>query len=144
VQFTSQPTGGAFRAGRPVTLAAAPLIDGFGATYQWRRSGSPLADGNGLAGATTPTLTIASARTADAGSYDLLVSASCGSTLSAAATVNVICSADFNADGAVTIDDVFGFIAAFLANQVESDFTRDFRIGVQDLFDFLNAYFRGC
>jgi hypothetical protein len=133
-----------FRAGTPLSLSAPPIIDASGATYQWRRNGVFLTDGNGISGATAPALRIATLRTSDAGGYDLLVSASCGSTSSAVAIVSVSCDADFNADGVVGIGDIFAYLPEFLTGHIEADFTRDFRVSVQDLFDFLAAYFVGC
>jgi hypothetical protein len=50
-------------------------------TYQWRKGGVPLSDGGSISGSATPTLTIGSAAPADAGSYDLLVSLACSSTV---------------------------------------------------------------
>lgn len=51
--------------------------------YQWRKGGSPLADGptgggSSLSGTTSATLTITNAATTDAGSYDCAVASSCG------------------------------------------------------------------
>lgn len=42
-------------------------------SYQWYFNNQPLADGNGISGSKTATLTVAGATTADAGSYYLLV-----------------------------------------------------------------------
>jgi hypothetical protein len=144
ISFTAQPMGRTIRAGSPFSLTAQPLIDGFGATYQWRHDGVPLMNGNGVSGATSLSLNIAGMRAADAGIYDLLVTASCGSTPSAAAIVTVSCDADFDGDGVVGVGDIFAYIPAFLLGQIEADFGRDFHVSVQDLFDFLHAYFQGC
>lgn len=40
--------------------------------YRWYRDGVRLADGNGVSGAATPTLTIASAKTTDGGTYSVI------------------------------------------------------------------------
>lgn len=143
VQFTRQPVAPTVRVGASVTLDAAALVEGFGATYQWRRNGSPLADGGGISGSRTAMLSIHRVSTADAGSYDLLVTASCGNMLSAAAVVTVACDADRNADGQVTSEDLLDFVQAFLLGRVVGDANRDFQVTLQDLFDFLDAYFRG-
>ncbi|MBI5766901.1 MAG: IPT/TIG domain-containing protein [Verrucomicrobia bacterium] len=42
-------------------------------TYQWRRNGTPLADGGRIAGATSPVLRISAAEAADAASYDVII-----------------------------------------------------------------------
>ncbi len=63
---------------------------GFGTLdYQWRKDGVPLSDGGPISGATTATLTIDPVAFTDAGSYDVLVTDSCGSTTSNAATLSV-------------------------------------------------------
>jgi len=63
---------------------------GFGPlSYQWRKGGVPLSDGGTISGATTATLTIDPVAFTDAGSYDVLVSDSCGSASSNAATLSV-------------------------------------------------------
>ncbi len=66
------------------------LTGGFGPlTYQWRRNGVPLSDGGPISGATTPILTIDPATFADADSYDVVVTDSCGPVTSNAATLAV-------------------------------------------------------
>jgi len=52
-------------------------------TYQWQHAGT------NLSSATSPTLTIASAGSADAGAYDVIVTTSAGSVTSASATLTV-------------------------------------------------------
>jgi hypothetical protein len=58
-------------------------------TYQWRFNGENLADGGGISGATTPTLTIASAQGANAGTYTVEVANGAGPVVSAAAVLQV-------------------------------------------------------
>ena len=54
--------------------------------------------------------------------------------------------ADFNGLGGVSIQDVFDFLAAYLAvpPNPRADFNGVGGISVQDIFDFLAAYFAGC
>ena len=74
--------------GSPATLTV--VAGGYGTvTYQWRKGGVPLVDGGAVSGATTATLTIDPAGFADAGSYDVLVTDSCTTTASNAATLSV-------------------------------------------------------
>src|SRR5262249_48640594 len=47
------------------------------------------------------------------------------------------CRADFNASGAVSVQDVFDFLAAYFANDPLADFNNSGGISVQDIFDFL-------
>ncbi len=74
--------------GSPAVLTAAASGSG-PIAYQWRRNGTPLVDGGSISGATTATLTIDPATFGDAGSYDVLVTDSCTSTASNAATLAV-------------------------------------------------------
>ena len=69
--------------------------------------------------------------------------AACGSATSNSATL-IVCPADFNCSGAVTIQDIFDFLTAWFGEYVSADFNHDGRITVQDIFDFLAAWFAGC
>ncbi|MCA9323161.1 MAG: HYR domain-containing protein, partial [Planctomycetes bacterium] len=66
----------------PVTFAV--VATGGSLSYQWRLDGTP------LPGETNATLVIGMAQVADAGSYDVVVTNSCGSATSAAATLTVL------------------------------------------------------
>lgn len=115
-------------------------------TYQWRKGGVNLANDARISGATTETLTIANVMPSDAGNYDVIVSNTCGSVTSAAATLTVTaaCPADFNGSGSVTVQDIFDFLGAYFANLPSADFNNSGSVTVQDIFDFLGAYFSGC
>lgn len=54
------------------------------------------------------------------------------------------CPADFNGDGAVSVQDLFDFLAAWFARGPGSDFNQSGTVTVQDLFDFLAAWFAPC
>jgi hypothetical protein len=58
-------------------------------SYEWRRDGTPLADGGSISGATTATLTIDPVGFPDAGSYEVLVTGACGSVAAATAEIAV-------------------------------------------------------
>ncbi len=82
------PVASAVYDGRTVTFSAAatgspPL------SYQWQKNGSPLADGSGISGATTDSLTITGATAANAGDYTLVATNSGGSDTSDAATLAI-------------------------------------------------------
>lgn len=83
--ITTQPASRTVDAGSTMTLSVAatgtPLP-----TFSWRRDGQPLADGNGVSGATTATLSISPAV---AGTYTVLVSNAGGTVTSAAAVVTL-------------------------------------------------------
>ncbi len=82
---TSVPTTQTSAPGATATLTVvasgtAPL------TYQWRKAGVAL---TGNTSATTATLSIPGATTADSGSYDVVITNALGSTTSAAITLNI-------------------------------------------------------
>jgi uncharacterized membrane protein len=54
------------------------------------------------------------------------------------------CPGDFNADGALTVQDVFDFLNAWFAGDPHTDINGIAGLSVQDIFDFLNAWFQGC
>jgi hypothetical protein len=54
------------------------------------------------------------------------------------------CPADFNRDAAVTVQDIFDFLAGFFAGDMRADFNGSGTLSVQDIFDFLAAFFAGC
>jgi choice-of-anchor B domain-containing protein len=108
-------------------------------SYQWSKDNVPLADGSGVSGATTATLVLTGVDLSDAGSYDCLVTASCGSILSNAAIldVNLGCDPDVNCDGSADGFDVETMeqaVGGDFANfcQADADFNRD---GSVDGFD---------
>lgn len=54
------------------------------------------------------------------------------------------CPADFNADGAATVQDIFDFLTAWFSGAASADVNHTGDITVQDLFDYLTLYFTGC
>ncbi|HWQ32720.1 MAG TPA: MBG domain-containing protein, partial [Blastocatellia bacterium] len=80
--ITSQPVSRTVCAGSPVSFSVS--ADGTGTvSYQWRKNGSP------ISGATDSTFSLASATASDAGNYDCVVTAGCGSRTSSVATLTV-------------------------------------------------------
>ncbi len=76
------------QAGQNVALALIANGHGNTLTYQWRKDGTGLTNGNRISGADTPALTIASVQSSDQGGYDCHVSNICGSVLSAAVVLS--------------------------------------------------------
>lgn len=73
-----QPQGGSFFVGNEAVLYA--VGNGQGELgYQWRKDGAPLYDSATVSGATSPMLVLKSVGQADAGSYDVVVTANNGS-----------------------------------------------------------------
>jgi hypothetical protein len=57
----------------------------------------------------------------------------------------VLCPADFNRSGAVSVQDIFDYLAAYFAADPCADFNRSGPPPtVQDIFDYLAAYFTPC
>jgi hypothetical protein len=107
-QFTLNPSNAIVGLGGTATLTASALP---ATGYQWMFNSAPLANGSGVSGATTATLTIANFSAAETGVYSVVATNAAASpsdrpsTLSASATV----SADsFNLYPVVTINGVNG------------------------------------
>lgn len=60
------------------------------------------------------------------------------------AVIGRYCVADANDSGAVTVQDIFDFLAEYFASSPRADVNVDGAVSVQDIFDFLAAYFAGC
>ncbi len=56
----------------------------------------------------------------------------------------VPCPADFNNSGAVTVQDIFDFLAAYFTSDPSADVNNSGSVTVQDIFDYLALYFIGC
>jgi uncharacterized repeat protein (TIGR03803 family) len=88
-QITSEPASQSVVAGGNVMLQVAASGSGT-LGYQWRFDGAKLADGSHVAGATTDTLTLENVTTANAGSYEVIVTNSFGPATSTVAIVTVL------------------------------------------------------
>jgi hypothetical protein len=84
-QITTQPEGLSRCAGQSAVFQVA--ANGADLTYQWRKDGQALADDARISGTTTATLSVEPVGLSDAGSYDVLVTGTCGSETSAAAVL---------------------------------------------------------
>jgi hypothetical protein len=127
---------------------------GIGAvTYQWRKGNLPI-DTMLNPSAATSTLVIPNAGSSDEGSYDCVVTSSCGSSISNAATLS-LCIADFDCSGAANLDDIFIFLNAWFAgcNGTQPgapclgrtcDVNGLNGVNLDDLFIFINVWFAGC
>ena len=85
ITVAPQPTVGP--ADGTVTLTV--KATGENLTYQWRKNGKTLSDGNGVSGATTATLSISGLSDEDYGVYSVAVFSPAGSTVSGNAVVSV-------------------------------------------------------
>jgi len=147
----------------PIAYCGAPaemyvIVDNVGANtpeYVWRRDEIPLSDGptgtgSVLAGVETPTLRIENLGPADAGSYDVVVTNSCGTVTSLATMVTPnCCPADLDGDGVVDDADFAAFAIAYdilacaapeMAVDCPADFNRDGVVDDADFQVFIVAY----
>jgi cytochrome c peroxidase len=105
--------------------------------YQWRHNGVP------IEGETFSFYTIVAALPSDAGEYDCIVSAACGSVTSRAARLDV-CKADFNCDGAVDARDFYQFMEALRAHDELADLNGDGLVDYRDYREFMDAFMGRC
>jgi hypothetical protein len=106
-------------------------------TYQWRRNTV------NIGGANAATLTINPVAAASAGSYDCVITGTCGVVTSNAVSLSV-CAVDFDCSGTVTVQDIFAYLNAWFGGDPRADFDGNPGLSVQDIFAFLNAWFAGC
>ncbi|MBL8764594.1 MAG: immunoglobulin domain-containing protein [Phycisphaerae bacterium] len=130
------PVGGTVHVGDPFTFTVSAT--GTGLTYQWRKNTV------NIGGATSTSYSIASATLADAGSYDCVVTGTCGAATSTAAALTVLCAADYNGDTSVDDFDYFDFLNDFNNNNLAADYNGDTSVDDFDLFDFLNDFNIPC
>ncbi len=81
ISINTQPAGQSLCAGSAISLSVG--VTGASPTYQWRK------DGLEVSGATAPTLSINAAATGDSGSYDCVITGTCGPVVSDPASVSV-------------------------------------------------------
>ncbi len=121
-------------------------------SYQWRRDGLVLQDGetpvgSQISGATTPTLVITNAAESDEGDYDVVISNSCGSVTTQPATLTVCaclaCPADFNQDGGIDGTDVSYFFDRWEVGNCDADVNADGGTDGADVDAFFAAWEAG-
>jgi hypothetical protein len=56
----------------------------------------------------------------------------------------LVCLADFDASGSLSVQDIFGYINAWFAGSLAADTNNNGTIVVQDIFDYLSTWFAGC
>lgn len=122
-------------------VAAGGSVNGL--TFRWLRNGQELNDGEGVAGAMTANLTLSGLNTGFSGTYDCIVTNSCGAAASNPLALTV-CESDFNCDSVSDFFDYLDFVAAFSANDPEADFNHDEVIDFFDYLDFVAAFSAGC
>lgn len=117
-------------------------------SYQWRINGIPI-DTIANPSAATATLTLTNVQPTDAGPYDCVVSNSCGSVTSSAATLSVCDYAgDTNCDAIVDLTDLAtqlsNFGMQFGATRADGDANGDGAVDLTDLAMLLSLFGSGC
>ncbi len=126
----------------PIQLAAA--VSGPVMSMRWHKDGLPLADGGIYAGATTPTLTIASGANVNLARYHLIATGPCGKTASLPIDASIRCGGDFNRDSSVDGDDVIDFFGPWDAGEIEADWNHDGAVDGDDVIGFFERWDSGC
>lgn len=115
-------------------------------TYQWRHNSVAIPAAQNPS-AITATLTVAATTLGRGGTYDCIVSNSCGSVTSSPAVLTT-CPVDFNCDGFVDFYDYTDFVTCFEGTAcppgVTADFNGDDFIDFYDFTDFVTAFSIGC
>jgi hypothetical protein len=126
-------------------------------TYRWRQNGQNLFNVPSVfSGATTRTLTLIISDPSLAGTYDCVVTNSCGTVVSAAA--RVVCVADLDdgsatglPDGGVGIEDLLFYLGEYDRGTMRADVddgsgtgAADGGVGIEDLLYYLTRFDAGC
>lgn len=90
VAGTTSPSSPSVAVGQTIMLTSVGTGTGT-LSYQWRRNTVPISNGGTYSGVTTSTLSITPQSLADAGSYDVVVTNSCGTSISTPVTLSVSC-----------------------------------------------------
>jgi len=162
----AQPEPQSVTEGATVTVAAA-VAEGFAfdgpVMAEWRRNGTPIADGTSGASAgggsvsgataaldaltTLVTLTITGAKPSDSGQYTVRFTNACGNAVSLAAVVDVAsdCPADLNGDGVVDGGDLGLLLGAWgPCPGCPADLNRDGVVNGADLGELLASWGFSC
>ncbi|MCF6366557.1 MAG: immunoglobulin domain-containing protein [Bacteroidales bacterium] len=92
--ITSQPVNVNANAGDNVNFSV--TADGTNLSYQWKKDGNNLTDGGNISGSLTSSLTINSVVTADAGSYDVVITNICSASVTSDAAALSVTASSIN------------------------------------------------
>ena len=144
--FSQQPSNVNTSTGCTIQLSAA-ASGGDTLAYRWQRGADQLVDGGRISGATTATLQIAQATTADSGNYVVFVSNSCGETPSQPAVVHV-CPGDLDGNATVDLGDLARLLISFGTSSglgcTDGDLDGDGDVDLADLSTLLVGFGSPC
>lgn len=131
-------------------------------SYQWRKNGTPVVDGptgtgSTVGGATTKNLSLQSVSRRDEGTYDCILSNTCGSSTSLGATLTVTgCPppGDMNGDGVFNTSDIDPFALSLLdltayqqqyseGDSFNGDMNHDLALNALDIGTFVACLING-
>jgi hypothetical protein len=143
ILISAPPLHVLLRPNAQIAVTAAPDVS---YSYQWRRDSVNLTDTpDQLSGTLTPTLTLISGDASLTGQYDVIVTDSCGTTISRVTEVR-ICFADFNGDGDTGTDsDIEAFFECLAGSCCQTcpptaDFNGDGDVGTDaDIASFFRV-----
>ena len=104
--FSVEPTNVIASLGGTATLNA--KVSNVSANYQWMLNSVPLADGNGVSGSKTATLTIANLTAAETGIYTVVATNSSVATAYTTSTLASLSAQSFNLYPVITINGING------------------------------------
>ena len=119
-------------------------------TYQWRRNSVGLIDDGRINGSTGPWLTIYPVLEADAGTYDVIVTNTCGGETSVPVTLSVngsFCLGDLTGDHQIDLSDlaiVLSYYGSIGADYSMGDLNGDTLVDLADLAGILSLYGTPC
>ncbi len=143
LQFNAHPVNQAVFAGQSAFFAVNAI--GWGqVTYQWQRNGVQVQNGGPISGANTLQLTINPVSPAHAGEYKAVVVDNCGQIESDPATLTVLCYADCNGVGGLTIADFGCFQTKFVAGDPYADCNGVGGLTIADFGCFQTQFVGGC
>ncbi len=140
---TQSPDPGNDRVGRDFTFT----VTATGTTplsYQWRKDGWDLTDDSRIIGSQTAALTICPLELGDSGSYDVVVTNTCGQDTSDPATLAVFCPSDFDMNGFVNGEDFDQFVFLFEQGDPGADFDENTFVNGDDFDQFVFYFEAGC
>jgi hypothetical protein len=138
-----QPDSTTYTGGQEVSLVVDAIGDG-DLTYQWRREGVPITDDGRFFGTGTNQLTISPIDCADGGTYDCIVSDTCGSFPTVPAEITVLAPSDYDGSGFVDTDDYTAFVLDFELGLDAADFDGTGFVDTDDFTAFVLAFEAGC
>ena len=115
--------------------------------YQWYREGTALEDDERISGAQTDKLCISSVGPCDVGSYYVIITDECETTVSESANLFYSCLGDLGGDHEVGLADLQLLLAHYGMSEAlyqDGDLDRDGHVDLADLQMILSAYGQPC